>query len=637
MLIGRMHPVGSLLLALAAVLLARPAEAQVMPDGPTLAAADLRSAQDLSGDWTWSIDPYRDGQAGFHGGDVGEGHSRFADTDVPSVRAADPLALYEYDMDTAPVAQLPSSWLGHSAQMRHYQGLVWYQRRFDTITEPGKRRFLQFGAVNYSAEVWLNGTRLGRHEGGFTPFGFEVTGLLREKGNRLVVAADSRRTDSDVPPPVTDWETYGGITRDVRLHTLPETFVDDAWVRMAPDGSIRADIRLNGAGMAQLPVRLAIPDLGVSQSGIAGADGTVSFHLAAPARLERWSPDHPNLYRVEISAGEDRWHDIIGFRTISLRGSEILLNGQPIFLRGISLHEEEFGSEPSRRVSDAEAARLLGLAKDGLNANFVRLAHYPHAESMMRAADQLGLIVWSEIPVYWRIAFDDPEVLLKTRRMLAEMILRDRNRAAVALWSIGNETPVSDARNRFMTQLASDVRLLDPDRLVTAALLTGREQRGDRQVVTITDPLAQAVDVLAVNTYFGWYGGDRLENIDSYDWDVPGTKPFVFSEFGAGAKFGLRAEGLPAAKFTEEYQAEYYRATLAMAGEIPTLAGMSPWILKDFRSPRRQLPGVQDGWNRKGLVSETGERKLAFEVLANWYRAVKARGPYKKRGDGNSN
>ena len=624
MLMAMMHLVRPMALALAVMVLASPASAQVMPEGPILAAADLRAAQDLSGEWTWAVDPYRDGQAGFHGGEVGEGHRRFADTDVSRVRATDPLALYEYDMDTASVALLPSSWLTHSLQMRHYQGLVWYQRRFDTIIEPGKRGFLRFGAVNYSAEVWLNGVRLGRHEGGFTPFAFEVTGLLREKGNRLVVAVDSMRTDKDVPPPVTDWETYGGITREVRLHTLPGTFVDDAWVRMAPDGSILADVRLNGTNKANLPVRLSVPELGLGQSRLAGNDGAVSFRFPAPRRLELWSPELPRLYRVEISAGEDHWHDIIGFRTLSLRGNEILLNGEPIFLRGISLHEEEFGLEPSRRVSDTEAAALLGLAKRGLNANFVRLAHYPHGEPMMRAADRLGLIVWSEIPVYWRIAFDDPEVLQKTRRMLAEMILRDRNRAAIALWSVGNETPISEARNRFMTRLTSDVRLLDPDRLVTAALLTGREQRGNRQVVTISDPLAEAVDVLAVNTYFGWYGGDHLEDIDSYGWDLPAAKPFLFSEFGAGAKFGLRANGPSPTKFTEDYQADYYRATLAMAGKIPTLAGMSPWILKDFRSPRRQLPGVQDGWNRKGLVSETGERKLAFEVLANWYLSMAA-------------
>jgi beta-glucuronidase len=237
---------------------------------------------------------------------------------------------------------------------------------------------------------------------------------------------------------------------------------------------------------------------------------------------------------------------------------------------------------------------------------------------MLRAADELGLVVWSEIPVYWRVAFDDPEALEKARRMLSEMILRDRNRASIALWSVGNETPEGEARNAFMARLAADVRALDPTRLVTAALMTGRENRDGTPVKFMGDPLARSLDVMAINTYDGWYGGDRLENVPRIEWDVPQDKPLLFSEFGAGAKAGRHEPDQPT-KFSEEYQAEYYRRTLEMIERIPNLAGLSPWILKDFRSPRRQRPGIQDGWNRKGLVSETGERKLAFDVLARWY------------------
>lgn len=596
------------------------AKAQVLPDGPVLAAADMRDAQDLSGAWTWSVDPYRDGQAGFHGEAAGTGHRRYDDTNVATARAADPLALYEYDMDRSAVAQLPASWLTHSPEMRHYQGLVWYQRRFDTPLRPGMRAFLRFGAANYSAEVWLNGQRLGRHEGGFTPFAFEVTDKLRASGNRLVAGVDSQHSERGIPPPVTDWETYGGITRAVTLVWVPETFVDDAWVRLTNDGRIAADVTLDGASKAGLPVRLAIPKLGVSASGRTDAAGKLTLTLRAPRALRRWSPDDPSLYDVEIAAGEDRWRDRIGFRTVKVEGSRILLNGKPVFLRGISVHEEELGANPARTMTPANARALLTEVKTGLNGNFARLAHYPHAETMVRAADQMGLIVWSEIPVYWRIGFSDPEVLAKARRMLAEMILRDRNRASIALWSVGNETPLSEPRNAFMRQLALDAKALDPSRLVTAALLTEREQGAAGPVMVLNDPLAEALDVLAVNTYNAWYSGDRPADVPGIAWRVPADKPLILSEFGADAKIGLRGEG----KFTVDYQADYYRGTLGMAEKIETLAGMSPWILKDFRSPRRQLPGVQDGWNRKGLISETGERKPAFDVLADWYakRAV---------------
>lgn len=603
-----------------------PASAQILPEGPVLAAADLREHVSLDGVWTWSIDPYRDGVAGFHGEPAGLGHRRWDDTDVDAARMANPIALYEYDMDRSARATLPASWLTHAPEMRLYQGLVWYQRRFDAAPEPGKRYFIRFGAANYAAEVWLNGRRLGRHEGGFTPFALEVTGLLRESGNRLVVGVDSTHTERTVPPPVTDWETYGGITRSVRLIAVPETFVDDAWARLTDDGRIAVDVALDGPRAAGVRVELAIAALGIRARATTGADGKARFDVPAPVGLRRWSPADPMLYDVTVTAGADTWRDRIGFRTLAVDGASILLNGQPVFLRGISLHEEELGPDPARTITRAAAAALLGIVRDGLNGNFVRLAHYPHDETMVRAADEMGLIVWSEIPVYWRIAWDDPETLAMARRMLAENMLRDRNRASIALWSVGNETPVSDARNVFMARLAADVRALDPHRLVTAALLTERDGSEGHPVLELADPLAAEVDVLAINTYNGWYGGDRNADLVRIEWRLPADRPLIFSEFGADAKYGLRQpEGEPR-KYSEEYQRDYYRATLAMAERIPSLAGISPWILKDFRSPRRQLPDVQDGWNRKGLISETGDRKLAFEILAGWYAdKVKAR------------
>ena len=595
------------------------AAAQILPEGPILAAADLRESTSLDGTWTYSIDPYRDGVAGFHGDPAGRGHRRWDDIDVEQARAADPLALFEYDMDTASRAMLPASWLTHAPEMRHYQGLVWYQRRFDAAPQAGMRYFLRFGAANYAAEAWLNGQRMGRHEGGFTPFAFEVTGLLRESGNRLVVGVDSTHTDRTVPPPVTDWETYGGLTRSVRLIAVPETFVDDVWVRLTDEGRIAVDVALDGPEAAGMEVELSLPELGVRRAATADPQGRVHIELAAPRNLRRWSPESPALYDVTVSAGADRWRDRVGFRTLAVSGSKILLNGEPVFLRGISLHEEEIGVDPTRHITPEAARALLAKVKDGLHGNFVRLAHYPHDETMLRMADEMGLIVWSEVPVYWRIAWEDPDTLATARRMLAENILRDRNRASVALWSVGNETPVTDVRNAFMARLVADVRALDPHRLVTAALLTERDESEGHPVMVLADPLAGEVDVLAVNTYNAWYSPDWPADLARFEWRLPQDRPLILSEFGADAKLGLRESGPEPHKYSEEYQAEYYRHTLAMAERIPTLAGLSPWILKDFRSPRRQLAAVQDGWNRKGLIAETGEHKQAFDVLAAWY------------------
>jgi beta-glucuronidase len=442
--------------------------------------------------------------------------------------------------------------------------------------------------------------------------------LLRAGDNQVTVAVDSAVDASSVPPPVTDWENYGGITRDIRLVETPETFVDDAWVRLTREGRIAVDARLDGAGAASATVRLEIPALGLTLAGRTDADGRWRADLPAPARLRRWSPETPALYDVTITAGADRWRDRIGFRTIERRGSEILLNGRPVYLRGISLHEEEFGGAPSRTITPVAARALLQEAKTGLNANFVRLAHYPHGEVTTRMADELGLIVWSEIPVYWLIAWNNPATLATARRMLAANIVRDRNRASIAIWSIANETPNSPSRNAFLGTLADDVRRLDPTRLLGAALLTERSQVDGRPVMTMKDPLADRLDVMGINTYNGWYGSDRLDLVATIGWRVPADKPLIFSEFGADAKAGFHDPRAMPQKFSEEFQRDYYRATLAMASKIPTLRGMSPWILKDFRSPRRQTPW-QAGWNRKGLTSETGQRKLAFDVLARFY------------------
>lgn len=588
-----------------------------------LVNAESRDGLDLSGEWHWSVDPYRDGAQGFHGGDPGRGHRRYDEVEVEAEMRRDPSALFEYDMDQAPTADLPGAWIGHGPELRHYQGLMWYRRGFDTPARTG-RTWLRVGAANYRTSVYMNGVHLGDHEGGFTPFAFEATAHLKPGRNHVTLGVDSVHQDTSVPPPVTDWETYGGVTRGVSLVFTPETFIDDAWIRLAPDGRIVATVALSGPNRADQAVAVRIDGVPDALEGRTAADGVWSGSLPAPQDLALWSPEAPVLHDVTFEGGGDRLGDRVGFRTIAVRGEDILLNGQPIFLRGICLHEEELGENPLRRITPAAARALLTEAKAGLNCNFVRLAHYPHSEVMTRAADELGLLVWSEIPVYWRVAFDDPTTLATARRMLAENIRRDRNRASIILWSVGNETPISEARNAFLTTLARDVRALDDSRLVTAALLTGRSEEAGAPVMEIDDPLVAELDVMAINTYNGWYTDDPLETLPSIRWRSRVSKPLIFSEFGADAKEGFH-DAATRRKFSEEFQAEYYRQTLAMADGVSFLRGLSPWILKDFRSPRRQHPVFQEGWNRKGLVSETGKRKQAFAVLADHYAGLARR------------
>jgi len=586
---------------------------------PVLAAGDLRDGTDLSGPWHYSIDPFRSGIAGFHGEAPDAGQQRWRDVDPRAAMASDNRVLYEFDLGHSPITTLPSSWLTEAPELRHYQGLMWYQRTFAAPAKRPGRTFLRFGAANYATVVYLNGQQVGRHEGGFTPFAFDVTKLLRDGDNQITVGVDSQASDTTVPPAVTDWENYGGITRPVRLISTPDTYVDDAWVRLLGDGRLAVDVHLDGPHAANRPVHLRIAELKLDRAGATDAHGDWHATMTAPRGLVRWSPDKPRLYDVGVVAGEDSWRDRIGFRTIAVRGPDILLNGKPIFLRGISMHEEELGVDPTRAMTTAAARALLGEIKDGLHGNFVRLAHYPHSDVTLRLADEMGLLVWSEIPVYWRVAWSNPDTLARARTMLAENIRRDRNRASVAIWSVANETPVTDARNAFLRTLVADVRRLDDTRLVSAALLVERSKTADHPVMTLADPLADVLDVMAINTYNGWYTQDRLTDLPASEWRVPANKPLIFSELGADARVGFH-DPIKEQKFSEDFQADYYRYTLQMADKVPTLRGLSPWILKDFRSPRRQNPDFQQGWNRKGLISETGQRKQAFDVLATYYQ-----------------
>jgi len=585
---------------------------------PLLVAADLRDGLDLSGQWNWSIDPYRSGIAGFHGEAPDASQQRWLDIDVRKTMASDNRTMFEFDMPHAPTMALPGAWLAASAELRHYQGVVWFQRHFDVSALRKGRFFLRFGAANYATTVYLNGEPLGRHEGGFTPFAFEVTKHLRNGDNQITFAVDSQATPTTVPPTVTDWENYGGATRGIRLVQAPDTYVDNAFVQLTTDSKIMVEAHLDGIAAAGQTITLKIPSLNAQLSGKTDAQGNWTASLRAPRKLVRWSPEKPQLYDVSLTAGADNWHDRVGFRTIERKGSNILLNGKPVFLRGISMHEEEIGANPARIITPANARALLSEIKNGLHGNYVRLSHYPHSEVMTRAADEMGLLVWSEVPVYWMVAWSNPETLASARNMLAENILRDRNRASVVIWSVANETPVNDARNAFLRTLIGDVRRLDPSRLVSAALLVERDKAAAVPTMTMTDPLAGDLDIISINTYNGWYTGDKLGDLPASVWHVPADRPLVFSEFGADAKAGFHsADRLQ--KFSEEFQAEYYRQTLDMANRQPTLRGLSPWILKDFRSPRRQNPDFQIGWNRKGLISETGEHKLAFDVLAKFY------------------
>jgi beta-glucuronidase len=417
-----------------------------------------------------------------------------------------------------------------------------------------------------------------------------------------------------VPTLQTDWWNYGGLTRTVSLIEVPETFIDqyDVHLSRTEDSVIEGWVHFEGPlnAMPGTSVKVEIPELKASFSTSSDKIGWVYFRGKVEG-LQRWSPETPKQYKVRISAGQDSIDELIGFRTVETRGTEILLNGKPIFLRGISIHAEA-PYRTGRAYSEKDAETLLGWAKE-LGCNFVRLAHYPHDETMLRAADRMGLLVWSENPVYWALQFDNPKVLAKAEQQLDEEIGTSRNHASIILWSMANETPITEARTKFISTEAAHARELDPTRLITAALLVRAE--GDTKIVD--DPLGKALDVIGTNEYMGWYE-KRPETADVTQWRIDYQKPVIMSELGGDAKAGLH--GGENDRWTEEYQANIYRHQLEMLNRIPQLRGISPWVLVDFRSPNRPLAGIQDEFNRKGLISEQGKKKQAYFILQKAYK-----------------
>jgi beta-glucuronidase len=611
--------VASFQIAVAAVYIAcGPAiEALAAPDPAkapiVLTGADIRPAISLNGEWHTIVDPYSNGFSSYFRNQKQQpGDTR-------------PI---EYDFSKSPTLNVPGDWNTQRESLFYYEGPVWYQKDFTYNPKEHTKLYLHVGAANYRSWFWVNGQEVCEHEGGFTSFNCDVTAAVHTGSNFVIAAVDNTRLSDGVPTLKTDWWNYGGLTRSISLIQVPESFIDQYDIHLAttPEITLKPhgdDLGIIGAihlehveawvhvmgGQVGDKVEVEIPDLKSTGSGVLNADGRALVHLVA-SDLIRWSPENPKLYKVTVRAGQDSITDLIGFRTIETRGTEILLNGKPIFLRGICIHAEA-PYRTGRANTDKDAETLLAWAKE-LGANFVRLAHYPHDETMLRAADRLGLLVWSENPVYWAVQFDNPNALIKAEKQLDEEIGTSRNHAAIILWSMANETPNNETRSRFIEAEANHARELDPTRLITAALLV----RGEGHTKIIDDPLGKVLDVIGFNEYIGWYEG-HPETADATDWSVAYQKPLIVSEFGGGAKAGLH--GGENDRWTEEYQANIYRHQLGMLNRIPQLRGMSPWILMDFRSPLRNLSGMQDGFNRKGLISDQGQRKSAFFVLQKAY------------------
>lgn len=447
-----------------------------------------RTSTSLNGKWKYVIDQYETGQIGF----------------LPiykNLKPKDKTDRVEYSFDQAQSLWVPGSWNVQKPELFYYEGTIWYCKNFDKpVIEKNKRYFVYFGASNYLTTVTLNGEILGKHEGGFTPFCFEVTGKLKEKDNFLIVGVSNTRSDNYLPAKVTDWFNHGGIIRDVKLIETPATFINNYFLSLdkyslnSKSKRISGTIRLDGTNK-NFSVRVIIPELKINREVKIDSTGYCSFTIDVK-NLELWFPENPKLYDVFLETDFEKISDKIGFRIIESMGKKILLNGKPIFLKGISLHDEN----PLRRDranSPEDAKLVLGWAKE-LGCNFLRLAHYPHQENIVRLADEMGILLWEELPLYWGINWGNLAVLQKAKYQFQSLINRDFNRASVIIWSVANETSPTPDRNNFLSSLIDFVRSIDNTRLLSAACKKDQAVDGHPDDhYTLNDPLMKNLDIIS--------------------------------------------------------------------------------------------------------------------------------------------
>jgi beta-glucuronidase len=562
-----------------------------------------RHCTNLNGKWQVIIDP------------AGAGDWRQVWKEKKPEKKTD---FFEYSFEGGPVFNVPGDFNSQMTELKYFEGTVWYKKSFDYNPDKNKRLFLHFGAVNYLADVYLNGNLLGKHEGGFTPFQFEITNSVHNGGNSIVVRVNNQRLKDGIPGLGFDWFNYGGITRDVNLVETDNSFISDYFIQLKKHSfnEVQGWVKLNGAHSRQ-NVEIKIPELKIVYKS--KSDDTGLAEVKFSSGFDLWSPENPRLYKIIIQCETDTIVDNIGFRSIEAKGSKILLNGKPVFLKGINIHEEN-PFRVARAFSESDASILLTWAKE-LGCNMVRLAHYPHNEYMIRLAEKMGIMVWDEIPVYQQVEFSTPGVSNKMDLMMREMINRDKNRCGVIVWSLSNETSPSPSRDRALVNLSDKCRLLDSTRLITSVI---NDQHYNNNAINVWDTLYRHFDIISLNEYLGWYvpWQGRPEDVK---WNfVCKDKPIVISEFGGEALYGNnKGPKDEAASWSEEYQEQIFKDQVEMLKAIPDLCGTFPWLLVDYRSPGRMHPVYQNGWNRKGLLSDHGDKKKAWYILKAYYESTK--------------
>jgi beta-glucuronidase len=547
--------------------------------------------------------------------------------------------------------QVPNVWnLGDPSNASMAGGIGWYRKDFEL---PNANKALawavRFESVNYRSRVWLNGRPVGENTGAYIPFSMQLPGLKRKGTNRLVIRVDSRRLPTDFPPsglneagvPTGGWWNYSGIQREVYLEKLDTVDYKQVQVRpvlacatCAADVQMRLTLRNVTGGTKRIAVTGSFGSRKVNlgaktMSGGAVAAFTDTLRIGKP---QLWSPQAPNLYKVHFTVTANgkkvSGYDLhSGIRSIKVSNGKLVLNGQPLQLRGVGLHEDS--KAQGFAIDDARREELVKQAKE-LGGTVIR-THYPLHPYTHELADKLGLLIWSEVPVY---AVKTQYLKLKSVRRLAtkelgKNIAANENHPSVMLWSIGNElsSQPGPVQNAYIKSAAKFAHETDPTRPVGIA------------VAGYPSSLCQAdsykpLDVLGINDYFGWYPGpsgqifDRTKLSGYLDAvrQCYSDKAIMITEFGAEAN----RDGPVEEKGTYGFQQEWVNYQLGVFATKPWLSGALYWALNEF--------WVRPGWEggnprplpplfQKGLISYDGVKKPAWADVQRWFTQTQQFGP----------
>ena len=547
--------------------------------------------------------------------------------------------------------QVPGVWQKYGERYDIYEGVCWFVREFsiDDYIEVTPS-FLRFGAVNYLCRVFLNGVEVGGHETGYTEFTLDVTNTLKRGKNHLAVMVDNRALVTKWPPCL-GYFNYGGIHRDVMLEIMEGPCLKDVWVHGDyVDGECLLKIsgRVQGQTTEKGNESMRIEAACCEQSIKIPVDAEGSFKLemnmekAAP-----WTPDSPQLYNTFMKlmeGNQEMDHDTfeIGFKRIEMKNGRVMLNGADLRFKGVCYVYDS--PETGLVMMEEQVYKDVRLMKE-MGCNAVR-CHYPMDRRFYEACDRVGILVWIEPTVYCyhpkddaqNTAFSNPDWTGLAEQMIQEMIGVARKHVSVSIYGIGNECNTANPEaEEFFKSLAAVARQNDPYRLISYAALYG-----------IVGPIADIVDVVGVNSYWGWYdkidGGKGLKPEDgSWQKDAesgmepidltpmrnmleeimkngPKNLALLLTEFGADSVPGYfsRSRDL----WSEDYHAALLDEIFTLAENYPQIIGTFPFCFTDYRDPSKPVNGYWNEQNLKGLVTYERRKKMSYGAAQRYYKNI---------------